>query len=392
MSDFKKKVTRLFVGRNQQQRRESSMEWVSGDNSWGQDALSTWDTNDISNQWNFKLPENEQVKIHCGEKTGRIHLEVGSTCDSPLSVCCQYFFNIHNFLQDAMFSSGNRVLFSCPETWELFMSQQPTVVAIECEDTRPGDQEFPMMVQIAANNLVIIEYPADFGESPKFSTQLVTLLCSQSILKVFFTGNGNISSMLTKIVSPKIDILELVLQADYLSPYQRENLDSVDMVMLLKSVKKIKYEKCSIVKNGWRSLKTTWTMRQNRNFINFAAAEVWGVLQVYEVVQGDHPSLVAALRRDPPPAEAFPEGSMLSSLHSITLCKSADDKGNGEQGEHSCGGFREEGKQEEEDGDKDIRGDVCGDNSACCDVSPPRGGALVEESKSPCTGAGGENG
>ena len=60
-------------------------------------------------------------------------------------------------------------LYSCDKAWEIFYSNQPEIVAIECEGVIPESnlsiydqyRQLPCVIKIACTEIVIIEFPIE---------------------------------------------------------------------------------------------------------------------------------------------------------------------------------------------------------------------------------------
>ncbi len=96
-------------------------------------------------------------------------------------------------VENEMFANGVRVLFSCPEAWQLFFSTRPTAVGIDCEGIadmyKKGIGTLPLMIQVASTSIVIIELPEENASGDiksQFSVELKSLLSNKNVLKVFF--------------------------------------------------------------------------------------------------------------------------------------------------------------------------------------------------------------
>ena len=88
-----------------------------------------------------------------------------------------------------MFAAGVKVMFSCAESWLIFMNNiHDGVVAIDCEGTsvKQSDGGLPLMVQIATQKYVIIELTTEniLNQDQKLSDELTQLLSNPNILKV----------------------------------------------------------------------------------------------------------------------------------------------------------------------------------------------------------------
>lgn len=189
-------------------------------------------------------------------------------------------------LEDAMFESGARVLFSCPEAWELFFQKHVEIVGIDCEGTTSKQEglnkEFPLMIQVASFDFVIIEFPSDnkdINGMPCLSEFLMKLIDDKNVLKIFFDPSETDCEMLCRDCNPKIDLSSIIESLNICSFNQINSFGLIDIVSLATGKQ---YEKNSIKKKGWYSLKSASSMRQNKPFVNYAAADAWGTLFAYQ--------------------------------------------------------------------------------------------------------------
>lgn len=230
--------------------------WESGS------TASLWDA---SNVWNFSIPEVTQLKMKTRQQSEVVHLE------------------------DDMFAGGTRILFSCPEAWELFFKSKPTAVAIDCEGNRFWHKQFgySIMIEIASPEFVIIEFPTDNRNEegvPALSTELAGLLSCPSTVKIVFATDSKDLEGLQSPCIPVVDLVDILRRSGLGTPFQRERLDTLGLVDILSISTERKYEKCSIKKQGWGSLLGASAMRSNKHFVCYGAAEVWGILLAYRAM------------------------------------------------------------------------------------------------------------
>jgi hypothetical protein len=263
---------------------------------WGE-AQGWGDANETLN-WIPSIPESFQVDRQKCEKN-----------------------NIH--LENAMFDSNVRVLFSCPESWELFLNELPAVVAIDCEgttDRKITNSTFPKMIQISNNKFVIIEFPSDYKDRdgiPSLSPYLSKLLDDPGVTKVFFDPTGLDKKMLNQTCLPSCDILTLLIENEFqktlyehdmkIMQQQSYNTNNEKNEKLKKTIiKKFQnfgliniishatgqiYEKNSIKKQNWWGLNSSTSMKLHKKFVNYAAADAWGTFLAFTFLEKEKKKL-----------------------------------------------------------------------------------------------------
>jgi hypothetical protein len=234
-------------------------EFDVGSFNWGYEFETSWDAND-NGSWKKSIPECYQIRKKCTKHPDSIHIE------------------------NVMFEANARIYFSCIESWEAFLSTNPSVVAIDCEGTS-GSNSFPLLIQIATYEHVILEFPyEDETDGPKLSSYLESILQNPNVLKIFCDPTGNDETMLHCICNNKLDLYTLfVLQNSHLTKKDQNKAKNMGLIDYINySVKGLyRYEKDSIKANGWHQMKTSASMKRNQPFLNYAAADAWGTLFAY---------------------------------------------------------------------------------------------------------------
>lgn len=225
---------------------------------WGGDC-SNWGS------WTFSIPEAYEIRKQKVTRNGHLHLE------------------------NRMFESGARVYYSCPEAWELFFAEKPTAVGVDCEGTHFEDEDihsFPLVVQVACKNIVIIELPGEQLDAeglPSLSEGMIRLLDDASITKVFFDPTGKDVQCLQRPCLPIFDLSEWKSNLLRRRSSSNNKDDSFGLIEILSIVSNETYEKNSLKKKGWYRISTVDGVRRNKDFINYAAADAWGTILAYEL-------------------------------------------------------------------------------------------------------------
>eukprot|EP01038_Epipyxis_sp_PR26KG_P010871 gene10871-14589_t len=235
----------------------------SGGTEWG----NGWNAVNCFESWVPSIPESYQIR---------------KFNDNP---------NITH-IEDEMFESNVRVFFSCDEAWELFFQSSPKAVGIDCEGLNDVDVEenngYPLMIQISTSEIVIIEFPGenstDEYDQACLSSNLTKLLLDKNILKVFFDPTGFDVKLLNIDVQPRVDIADLIKQKYDKLDSKGKDLVGMGLIDTLSTVAKKVYKKQSIRSNGWWGLRSPKAIRTSKAFINYAAADAWGTLLAYNLL------------------------------------------------------------------------------------------------------------
>jgi hypothetical protein len=155
-------------------------------------------------------------------------------------------------------------------------------VSVYCANL-PNEEEsitfLPLMIAICCQEMVMIEFPeecANFGsDEPRLSNQMIDVLEDVRLTKVFcdYTNEQYKSLVTDKMVVVKPYRCVEQMTRDLLGT----DSFSGGLSKVLEHSTGYKFERDSIAKNGWKNLNTADRIQKDGNFINFAAAEAFGI-------------------------------------------------------------------------------------------------------------------
>ena len=151
----------------------------------------------------------------------------------------------------------------------------------------PNEEEsityLPLMIAISCQDMVMIEFPeecANFrADEPRLSDHMIDILEDGRITKVFcdYTNEQYNSLVADKMVTVKPYRCIEQMTRDLLGT----DSFSGGLSKVLEHSTGYKFERDSIAKNGWKNFNTADRIQKDGNFINFAAAEAFGIFLSY---------------------------------------------------------------------------------------------------------------
>jgi hypothetical protein len=157
----------------------------------------------------------------------------------------------------------------------LSLSGKPAAVGVDCEGTNAPQA---MMIQTSSPSVVVVEVPASGGA--RYSEQLRSLMRDDGVTKVF-CGAGGDTDCMPFAIKCTADIQRMARQKG-----DDCNQLGLGAVLSRADPQGREWSKQSFKQRGWWRLGSGQRMVAEQGFVQYAAADAWGTLQVSTKASG----------------------------------------------------------------------------------------------------------